>query len=590
MAQSIYVADFETRAGAKATEENKTWVWAWSICNIYEVDPDFVSTGSDIKSFFKFIRKLGDCIIYFHNLKFDGKFLLDYLVKHEYKHVTTRAEYRGDNKAFTTLIDKDGVFYNIKIHNGYRKSVEFRDSFKKAPMSVAALGKGFKTKYQKTTLDYGLDRPEGYKPTESELEYIKNDVLVMAEVLQNFYRMGYDRMTIGADAIKFYKGLMGKSSFENCFPQLDKGQDAFVRKAYKGGWCYVNPVFAGKTINEQGNTYDVNSLYPSMLSSTPYEMYGETTVNLYPCFNGEYYIGQYEFDKRKPLYVQRLKASFTVKKNHLPTIQLKNNFRYAQNEYITESEGVEELYLTCIDLEMFLQQYDVHYIEYLDGYKYMCSDTMFDDYIDNFMKIKATSTGAPRMIAKLFLNNLYGKFGQKIESKQKYPYLDEESQSVKYTLSEEEERKPLYIPIAAFCTAYSRRFTIYHAQQNIDRFCYADTDSIHLIGKPDNLLIHPTNLCSWKHESTWDKARFLRQKTYMEHIIESDEEPVDPYWDIKCAGMPNNVKEVFIKEMSEGAKTPEDFKIGLSYDNLKLRPKTVNGGVILVATPFSIKG
>lgn len=593
MAEQIYMADFETRAGKNAEIEEKTWVWGWTLCNIYDIEN--VWHGASIATFFKFLRRLGDCVVYFHNLKFDGKSILDYLLKNGYRHVQTRKEFREDNMAFMTLIDDSGVFYSITIHNGYRKKIEFRDSFKKAPFSVRKIGKDFHTKYQKTSLDYAEDRPEGYEPTPEELEYMKNDVRVVAEALQKFYAAGYARMTIGSDSLTIYKEMIGENRFKQWFPQLEGGQDAFVRKAYRGGWCYVAPWAEKKIFTQRGNTYDVNSLYPSMLSSTPYEMYGKETVNLYPIYNGVYYTGEYVQDDEMPLFVCHIRAAFKVKPGFLPTIQLKNNFRFAQNEYITDSEGTEDLYLTSVDYEVFMRHYDVFFIEFVDGYKYCAWAGLFDDYINRFMEQKKVAKGAERALAKLFLNNLYGKFAQSIETRSKIPYLNEEKQRVQYTMTEYDERKPVYVPVGAFCTAYSRRFTIYHAQQNYHPetgtgFCYADTDSIHMIGEAENLKIHPADLCCWKHESTWDAAKFVRQKTYMEHVIEQDETPCEPEWDLKCAGMTQEVKNKFLSDLATGEKTLQDFDIGLSYPNLKLAPKTVDGGVVLYPRPFTLKG
>ena len=589
MEQTIYIADFETRAGEQAQKDEKTWVWGWTITNI--MCEEQVWHGSTIKEFFNFIKKTGNSIIYFHNLKFDGKNILDYLLKNGYNHVRTRKEFKEDKMNFMTLIDGNGVFYSITIHNGHRNNIEFRDSFKKAPFSVAKLGKDFNTKYKKTTLDYVLDRPEGYKPDPDELEYMKNDVRVVAEVLRSFYLKGYDKMTIGSDALNTYKGMRKASFFKNHFPQLSALEDKFVRSAYRGGWCYVNPKYERRTLHENGNTYDVNSLYPSMLSSTPYVLDGKETVNLYPCYNGIYYTGEYEYDPKMPLYVCHIKASFVLRDGFLPTIQLKNNHNYRPNEYITATpDGVTvEMYMTNVDYELFRKHYELFSIEFIDGYKYVGVSGLFDEYINHFMEIKTTTKGAEKAIAKLFLNNLYGKFAQAIETQVKIPYLNVEKNKVQYTMSDKEERKPVYVPVGAFCTAYSRRFTITHAQENYEKFCYADTDSIHCVGEAEGLKIHPDNLCCWKHESTWDSARFLRQKTYMEHIVEEDEKPVDPHWLVKCAGMQQNVKDFFISEIESGVKTPDDFDYGLTYENLKLRPKTVDGGVILCPTPFTIQ-
>ena len=76
----------------------------------------------------------------------------------------------------------------------------------------------------------------------------------------------------------------------------------------------------------------------------------------------------------------------------------------------------------------------------------------------------------------------------------------------------------------------------------------------------------------------------------MEHVVKVDGEECSPHWDIKCAGMPQNVKDVFLDEIANGTKTPDDFAVGLHYDNIKLRPVTVDGGVLLKTTPFEIRG
>ena len=64
--------------------------------------------------------------IYFHNLAFDGSFIIDWLLRNGY--VWTK-EAPGVNQ-FTSLISRMGKFYSITVtfDTGYR--VEFRDSYK----------------------------------------------------------------------------------------------------------------------------------------------------------------------------------------------------------------------------------------------------------------------------------------------------------------------------------------------------------------------------------------------------------------------------------------------------------------------------
>ena len=173
----------------------------------------------------------------------------------------------------------------------------------------------------------------------------------------------------------------------------------------------------------------------------------------------------------------------------------------------------------------------------------------------------------------------------------------------------------MYIPIGTAITSYARCFTIRAAQANYygkdkSGFIYADTDSIHCDLPPEELKginVHPTDFCCWKLESCWDEALYVRQKTYIEHVTHSDLKPVEPYYDIKCAGMPKSCKEQFIYsitgevpdewldkatpemvEFVQQKRTIEDFKVGLKITG-KLKPKQIRGGVILEETMFEIQ-
>lgn len=574
----IFVADFETRAGEEAERQGETWVWAWGLCSIWDQLP---IVDNSIDSFFNYIMEhCQKSIIYFHNLKFDGVFIVDWLLKHGYSYYNDKRKLRG-LKGFTAMISDTGVYYSLTVSFHPKKTgkwsgsktvtIEFRDSLKKLPFSVKKIAKDFKTSVQKLDLDYVLDRKPNHTITLKEKKYIENDVLIVAEVLQTLYQDGLDKMTIGSDCLAKYKEICGGDSrFRGMFPVLETFEDTFVRKTYRGGWCYVNPKYQGKLLKERGETYDVNSLYPSMMHSV--------SKNRYPIGEGIYFTGDYEPSTAYDLYVKHFKASFVLKPGKLPTVQLKGNYSFRENEYITDSGGVQDIYMTCVDYELFLEHYDIIHIEHIDGYMYRSAIGLFDDYIDKFMHDKMNGEGAVREEAKLFLNNLYGKFAQKVKGCNKSPYLKDGR--VAYTKEDEEERKPVYIPVGTFTTSYSRRFTIKAAQENYEVFCYADTDSIHCCGSVEGIRVHDKHLCHWKHECTWDQAIFLRQKTYMEKV--------DGKWELKCAGMNAESKQVFLEGMETGVYHPTDFKVGLEIKQKKLKPKVVRGGVILTLTDFKI--
>ena len=129
---------------------------------------------------------------------------------------------------------------------------------------------------------------------------------------------------------------------------------------------------------------------------------------------------------------------------------------------------------------------------------------------------------AKRELAKLFLNNLYGKMASNTDSSFKYAYTKEDK-TVGFVTIEEHDKKPGYIPVGSAITSYARCFTIRAAQANYHGvnkpgFCYADTDSIHCDLPPEKIVgirVDPVNFCCWKLESQWDVAIFTRQKTYI---------------------------------------------------------------------------
>ena len=137
--------------------------------------------------------------------------------------------------------------------------------------------------------------------------------------------------------------------------------------------------------------------------------------------------------------------------------------------------------------------------------------------------------------------------------------------------------------MACFITSYARRITIKAFQENINRCCYADTDSIHLIGEEiPNIPIDDNIIGYWKLECKWQYAKFIRAKTYIEEV--------DGELEVKCAGMPKQVKKLITKKnFKTGFKVlANDNSIAEEYK--KLTPKRCRGGVVLVPTDFTIKG
>lgn len=301
------------------------------------------------------------------------------------------------------------------------------------------------------------------------------------------------------------------------------------------------------------------------------------------------YEGKYEYDPEYPLYVQMITCSFEVKENMIPTIQIKGSY-FIENEYLKSSNGdIVCLVLSNIDLELFLEHYNVYELEYIRGYKFKGSYGLFDKYIDKWTerKIKATKEGnkGQRALSKLMLNSLYGKFAMGKEMQCKYPFYDDLDGMIHYKLSDIEMVDGLYLPIGIFITSYARNKTIRTSQAiksysikkyGKDMYCYSDTDSVHTLLPIEELAkfceIDDVKLGAWKHESHFTKARFIRQKCYLEMI--------DDEVKITCAGMPQSCYK-YVEW--------EKFKTGFTCPG-KLIFKRVKGGVKLIETEFTIKG
>src|SRR5699024_11695221 len=84
---------------------------------------------------------------------------------------------------------------------------------------------------------------------------------IMAMALNGLFKEGLTKMTAGSNALSGFKGTLTKRQFQYLFPVLPIEMDSYIRKSYKGGFCYVNPAYKGKDVGE-GLVYDVNSMYP----------------------------------------------------------------------------------------------------------------------------------------------------------------------------------------------------------------------------------------------------------------------------------------------------------------------------------------
>lgn len=630
---SVYYADFETVVYEGQTE---TSVWCGAI----------VEENSNDAMIFRSITQLiaildnGEYLnkVYFHNLKFDGSFILNWLDRNGFKLALKmedgEEQFENKNKLkkyeYTCFINRKGIWYDICVK--LKKSIiEFKDSLKVLPFSVSKLGPAFQTEHRKTEIEYTGFRTSYTKMTKEEKEYVKNDVLVVKEAMSKFRAGGYKNDTIGGCALSFYKHekLPIIENYDKTFPNLylqeiDKevyGSESvgdYVLKSYSGAFVYINPEKKRKEIRN-GHTLDVTSLYPSRMHSC--------SGIEYPVGNGK--MGQGKGEKKKGMYFfQRIECEFHLKDGYLPFVKIKNSYKYNATECLETSDitvldkkirNRVQLCFTQTELELFLDHYDVVDLKYLDYVQFFTMEKLFDDYVVYWVNLKNNAPNkVMRTISKLFLNSLYGKFASSPIANFKVPYISEKDGTLKFREVDMKAKNPGYIPIGSAIISEGRVFTIRACQANYykggDGFCYCDTDSIHLdipLSKVRGLVIADNTLNTFKHESSWDIAFYDNEKRYIEHITHEGTKEVKPYYNITCAGLPDRGKLLMCKSMGDQLSPEEeeeinrkltekekkflskkrkitDFTTGISIPG-KLLKKTIKGGVILYEGEFTIR-
>lgn len=570
--KEIYVADFET---SKEEIDGDIYTWVW-LAGYQRINTSMTGlhTFGNINDFVKSLLKNESKKVYFHNLKFDGQFLLYYFLSKDY----TFSKNLDREKQIDYVIDDVGTFYYITVtfkNKGYIRKVNFIDSLKLYPYSIDKLAKQMKMPVNKGELDYDKIRYVNHKPTSYELDYFRRDVEILKIAIEQAYSNGFTKMTIGGNALAEYKESLtlpkkkGKYVFSRLFPEIDVATDAFLRKSYKGGFCYCNPKFANQITNI--HSYDINSMYPAQLYYKPMP-YGTPTY-----FNGKW-------NKRNNyVCIQHISCCFYIKDKKLPCVQIKSTGLFRENEWVTECPYKVELYLTNIDLDLFLENYDVEDLEYIDGYEFKAQRGFFTKYIDKWMSIKSnTKDEGERLFAKLFLNNIYGKFGTSPKHKSaRYLLIDG---ILKRNEVVEEEFPPVYLPIAIFTTSYSRDFLIRTAQKNYDIFAYCDTDSLHLIEETNNIELDNTRLGCFKYEY-YGKAKHIKQKVYLTFVEKENKmgewKDVNRYV-VTCAGLNKD----FINKQNIDINF-DNFCLGATFPKLKM--KRAIGGVYLSLEEHTIK-
>lgn len=635
-----FACDFET-----TVDPDETFVW---LAGCSELFTNQIFKFQTIEKMFEFFWKENrkyNIIAYFHNLKFDGYFWLDFLMNHKKLKLAGMNGKKGwfyfsdqamSSSTFKFMVNSKGEWFGIKIKKPDGKYIIIQDSLKILPISIEKIADKFGIPEKKGNIDYEKKREKLYVPDQEELEYIENDIIILRKALEEVYKNdgGIKGTTIGSICWREWRNsldpydpkhsyFMYKDRIYNLFDEnIDErlfgeiNAYAYINKSYQGGWNYINKKKMHKKI-KNGITIDNNGLYSYVMHSK--------SGNCYPVGKPTFFVGKVpepvRTQKNKYYYFIRLKTRFYLKKGKLPFLRIRNDYKYNTSEHLKTSdilydgeyykqykdfdgnikEAIPELTLTQTDYELMLDNYDLKDTEYISGCYFKAEIGLFDEYINKYQAIKEHSSGANRQIAKLYLNNLAGKFSQSRNSSHKVPFFSKNLDKIIFYDVVEFGLRGGYIPIGSAITSYARKETIEKAELFGDSFIYSDTDSIHASGYDEKILekinINETELGAWKIEKRWTEGYFFRKKGYIEKE--------NGIWDLRCAGMSDRCKLIFLrsigqkdeKELNLDEKEKEYIKKGHKVEDLapglvipgNLKMKKIKGGAVLIKEDYRMR-
>lgn len=533
--------DFET-----GKDEEGVWVYLWDACEIAE---DFSHTyGESIAEWWEWAQEQKE--MYFHNLAFDGSYIICYLESIGFTHIDGE---EARQKTYTTAISGQGKWFFIEVMCKDGHILTIKDSLKKIPLPVRDIPKAYGIETQKGSIDYKVtDRNKIV--TYSDWIYCAKDTEIVARAMKQHFDAGMTKLTLPSDALCNMKKTMDyRSITANDWwlkhPQADKE----CRLAYSGGISWVNPKIQGEVV-ANGEVYDCNSMYPHVMlhRGYPIGIPWEFNMNV----EGDHHIALYHI------------VDLELKLGHAACIRDPSARKWI--DYLYSGD----IWLTSVDIETLKEHYNYDILIPLRGYAWKNGDDIFKEFIGDCMQRKEKETGGKRTIAKLEANSSYGKLGTNPLVTTKTPRLEEGV--IKWT-GGSRDGAPQCVALAAFVTAYARQEWSRVASMS-KGFCYGDTDSVHLAeidNKSCKFLgadIDSKRTGAWKKESKFLAAKFLRQKTYIE-------EDINGKLTITACGCPPETKKYI---------TFANFEIGNKFPG-KLRQQQMKGGVALVETEFTIR-
>lgn len=330
------------------------------------INANFIAQDNKSNSYFIkwLLDNVGEDVIYSHNGgKFDMLFVFDYCIAHNIEILNIK------------VIHSSLAMLKIKYKN---KTLEFRDSYLILPSSLKKLTNSFNVAHKKLEMDYNI----GIKDMRFN-DYFTNDILGLYEVLIDADKMGLtDKLTIASasmnEFLSKYTGIKPTPLTNNIRTKLTD--------FYYGGRTEVF-----KRYGEDLFYYDINSLYPYVMANYKY-----------PQINSDYELTTNANDIADCDFIYCDVKAPDINIPLIPT-KINNKLIFPLGSFTSFITNNEYKFALTLGYEF----------RFIYGLKASATDYIFKEFVKTNYEIKKHSSGAKREIAKLFLNSLYGKFGQK---------------------------------------------------------------------------------------------------------------------------------------------------------------------------------
>lgn len=531
--------------------------------------------------------KINNQVIYFHNfIKFDRHYLNAWLIDNKIMPL--------NNETFNKVVGnwKDNIdepcdvwcfeysgskFALIKIglwneKEKLYKILEFRDSRMLFKLSVKKMGERLPD-LQKINDSINL-----YKKVTDFTGLEINEPLNSVEELKEKYNVVYNRVLydslITAEYLKFYftnpvfinkgsnlkfsvpslavnhlisllidEGNNKKDLLLNYFElqNVEKINNYFLLKNnyYYGGITSYIPKYQNCWIDKKIISYDINSMYPTqMVKNLPYGEPVSIKSKITKKEKENYFI----FVEIEGTFIKQLNERIPalLNKRWLQTGEELDS----QSHYFYNLSGFINFCVTLDEAELFLNPNTFQSDLKIKKYILFKQKTSLKSYIEKYYQFKANATNKiDKDLAKLFLNSLYGKFGERpihevdipriiynsklVEDKKDFTYnagtLDKKSDKIINYYVKGKDIKwstHTYAPIACAITSLARAFLItsfinFSEKDKDLEIYYCDTDSMKVNKELSGNLIDAKKLGLWKDEGHFNHLKIIRPKVYV---------------------------------------------------------------------------